>query len=674
MDPDHYSAKEMKTPANTLSRSWYSAPVSEFLQTHIDTVVGHILSNSDFAVLPTQRDAWLAQIRFLQSNLAGLSGSLHFEFTIPRMGKRIDVVLLEGPVAFVIEFKVGEETIDRSALDQVWDYALDLKNFHESSHDLTLIPILIATEAKLSPSPKLLVDADRVYRPIALHPGAFRATIDSILKSEAGNTLDGTQWSAAPYHPTPTIVEAARSLYAQHSVEAIARHDAGARNLSVTSRRVEELIDEAKRNNSKLICFVTGVPGAGKTLVGLNVATRRGEQGSPTHAVYLSGNGPLVAVLQEALTRDEVARRKRIGEKTRKKAVHDSVKAFIQIVHHFRDEALRHPGPPIDHVVIFDEAQRAWNLRQTANFMRRKKNQPGFSQSEPEFLISYMDRHQDWAVVVCLVGGGQDINTGEAGIDAWIEAVSEKFHEWKMNISDKLTDSEYGAGRALEAARQRANSHFDNSLHLAVSMRSFRAENVSAFVKAVLDCEMAIARDAFNTFSGVFPVTVTRDLLRAKAWMRERARGTERYGVVASSKAQRLKPHAIDIRVDVNPVHWFLNGKDDTRSSFYLEDAATEFQVQGLELDWVCVSWDADLRMTEKCWSYHDFRGDKWTNVKNDDNRRYLLNAYRVLMTRARQGMVIFVPPGDNSDPTRSPEFYDPVFNYLVGIGIPQLS
>jgi hypothetical protein len=602
-----------------------------------------------------------------------LTGALFLEFNIPRMGRRIDAVLLVGPVVFVIEFKVGESEFERAAVDQVWDYALDLKNFHEASHAVSIVPILIATGAMASASSKLYADDDKVYRPILVHPGGFRELVNLTLRTITGEVLDEQKWSSAPYHPTPTIVEAARALYAQHSVEAIARYDAGAQNLRVTSSRVEELVDEARAQKHKLICFVTGVPGAGKTLVGLNIATRRRDVDQPTHAVFLSGNGPLVAVLREALTRDEVARQKSVGVRVRKGKVGESVKAFIQNVHNFRDDALIDSGAPAEHVVIFDEAQRAWNLRQTASFMRRKKNRPGFSDSEPEFLISCMDRHTEWAVIVCLVGGGQEIYTGEAGIDAWLEAVNSRFPHWHMYVSSRLTDTEYAAGKALDAVRQRQKTHFDNCLHLAVSMRSFRAENVSTFVKALLDCEKQQARDTFARLSDRYPIAVTRDLSRAKQWIRSHARGTERFGLVASSKAQRLKPHAIDIRVDVDPVHWFLNDKKDTRSSYYLEDAATEFQVQGLELDWVCVTWDGDLRFSGAGWSCYDFRGYRWCNIANPDNRRYLCNAYRVLLTRARQGMIIFVPLGDSSDPTRSPEFYDSTFNYLTEVGVPEL-
>jgi hypothetical protein len=653
-------------------RFWYGGPITEFVDATPEAVLGELTRNCEFALIPTQRDAWLWQIKFLRSQLEGFSGSIFFEFNIPRMGRRIDVAVVTGPVVFAIEFKVGEKTFDRSAIDQVWDYGLDLKNFHEASHNGSIIPILVATEATECPATELHADADKLFRPIVVDSESFRSVLEAALRAVSGTAVNAETWSRASYHPTPTIVEAARALYAQHSVEAIARFDAGAQNLHVTSRRIEELVDEAQAKGRKRICFVTGVPGAGKTLVGLNLATRR-EENEPTHAVFLSGNGPLVAVLREALTRDEVARRKQQGEKVRKGKVGESVKAFIQNVHHFRDDALIDVDPPIEHVVIFDEAQRAWNLKQTASFMLRKKRRPGFSDSEPEFLISYMDRHKDWAVIVCLVGGGQEINTGEAGIDAWLDAVDRRFPEWEMFISSRLTDSEYAAGRALEIVRERPRTRFDDSLHLAVSMRSFRAENVSAFVKALLDCDITQAREAFAQLSRRYPIAITRDLHAAKRWIRDRARGSERYGLVASSKAMRLKPHAIDIRVSVDPVHYFLNDRHDTRSSWYLEDAATEFQVQGLELDWVCVAWCGDFRIDDSGWNYHDFRGDRWCNISNADNRVYLRNAYRVLLTRARQGMIVFVPPGDISDPTRPPRFYDSTFAYLAGLGLPEI-
>lgn len=655
-----------------LARSWYGAAVRDFLRADDNSILGQLAQHAGDGYFAPQRDAWLEQFKILRTTLTGLEGWIFFEFNIPRMGRRVDTILVLGPVIFALEFKVGEKAYDRSAIEQVWDYALDLKNFHEASHNVAIAPILVATEAKLLPL-ACTADSDQVFRPVLTNASGLREALSLGLSQAKGSALDAEAWARASYKPTPTIVEAARALYAQHSVEAIARFDAGAQNLHTTSKRIEELVDEARRTGQKYICFVTGVPGAGKTLVGLNIATARRDEHAATHAVFLSGNGPLVAVLREALKRDEVARQRARNVKISKAKIGKPVDAFIQNVHHFRDAGLMDETPPPEHVVIFDEAQRAWNHAMTIDFMKRKKGRPGFTQSEPEFLISYMDRHQDWAVIVCLVGGGQEINRGEAGISAWVDAATEKFPHWKLCISSRLHDSEYATGNALSSARAKDQTRADDALHLAVSMRSFRAENVSAFVKALLDGDTATAAATFQPLSQRFPIVLSRDLEKAKAWVRDQARGSERFGLLASSKAMRLKPHAVDIRVSVDPVHYFLNERNDVRSSYYLEDAATEFQVQGLELDWTCVTWDADFRFNGEGWNYHDFRGSRWCNIENADNRNYLRNAYRVLLTRARQGMVIFVPPGDSSDHTRPPGFYNETFSYLSSLGIPTI-
>lgn len=655
-------------------RAWYSSDLKSFLDSEDETILGHLSGNSQYAVSTSQIEAWKGQIALLKSELTGYSGALLMEFTVPRIGSRIDVVLLINAVVFAIEFKVGEEQFTRSAIEQVWDYALDLKNFHRESHAVSVVPLLVSTGAPAAVPSGLNVHEDRVYAPITINPDQLRGTLDRVLAASINEkpiSIEG--WATSPYQPTPTIIEAAKALYSRHSVDAITRNDAGAKNLALTSNRIDQIVDFAKANSRKVICFVTGVPGAGKTLVGLNVATRHRDEDAPTHAVFLSGNGPLVAVLREALARDEISRRTIKAEKAKKSEIRKSIEAFIQNIHHFRDAGLVDRGPPCDHVVIFDEAQRAWNLKQTSHFMRRKKGQPGFNQSESDFLISYMDRHQDWAVIVCLVGGGQEINTGEAGISSWLEAVRDTYPRWDVHISNQLADREYAAAETLDTIIERPNVYIDEALHLSVSMRSFRAEHLSSFVKALLDCDVGRARTHFGQIQPSFPMVVTRSIDVAKKWIRQRARGSERYGLVASSKAQRLKPHAIDIRVDVDPIHWFLNGRDDTRSSYYLEDAATEFQVQGLELDWVCVTWDGDLRFNGQAWTFHDFRGSRWTNIHQIENQNYLRNAYRVLLTRARQGMVVFVPRGSDSDPTRSAEFYDATFQYLRDLGIPEL-
>ena len=484
-----------------------------------------------------------------------------------------------------------------------------------------------------------------------------------MLRGAEGATVDRSKWESGRYCPTPTIIEAALALYGGHSVAEISRSDASAINLSRTSKSVSSIVDASKANSNKSICFVTGVPGAGKTLVGLNLGARH-------IGVFLSGNGPLVTILLEALARDRIRQQRERGTKLKKGDAVREVKALIQNVHHFRDESIRDPNrPPIEHVAIFDEAQRAWNLGQTSSFMRRKKGVANFNQSEPEFLISYLNRHPDWAVVVCLVGGGQEINTGEAGIKEWVDSLLRSFPNWHIYISPHLTDSEYGAGEALSRIRGRPNVTYGDDLHLGVSMRSFRAENVSLLIKQILDLEVDSARKTFDTVSANYPIAITRDLATAKQWLKDRARGTERYGIVVSSQAERLRPHAINVKAPLEPVHWFLDGKEDVRSSYYLEDAGTEFHVQGLELDWACVTWDADFRYSNRSWEHWFFCGDRWRHIKKEERRNYLKNAYRVLLTRARQGMVIVVPPGDHSDQTRCPAFYNSTFDYLKEVG-----
>ena len=653
------------------SSSFYAESITSFLSQSKEHILGELSRPRIFPITPAQSAAWEDQIVILKNTLQGVDGYLCLEFDVPRIGSRIDAVVISGGCIFVLEFKVGEISYHREAINQVWDYALDLKNFHRESHYAPIIPILICTQAKKGHSVLSKPYADQVYEPITTNPDGLLYLIEEALSSIEAPAIDPESWVCSAYQPTPTIIEAAQNLYTRHSVEAISRHDAGARNLAITSKRVEELIAQAARQREKHIIFVTGVPGAGKTLVGLNVATKRRDEHQQTHAVFLSGNGPLVSVLREALTRDEVQRLKAIQKKVRKGEVGQKVKTFIQNVHHFRDDGLRDAAPPCNRVVIFDEAQRAWDKAMTSSFMARKKNRPDFNQSEPEFLISYLNRHDDWAVVICLVGGGQEINRGEAGITGWLDAIQDSFSDWNVHVSPNLTDSEYAAGDALSHLAGVRTISKDPDLHLSVSMRSFRAENVSGFVKSVLDCEIAAAKEQFSLLRDRFPIVITRDLLRAKDWIRSKARGSERFGLVASSGAERLRPHAVDVRIEINPIHWFLNGSADVRSSFYMEDPATEFQVQGLELDWVCMTWDADLRLSpSQNWNYHSFRGDKWTNVHKLETRQYLLNAYRVLLTRARQGMAIFVPPGDETDHTRKPAYYDHTFEFLKEVGL----
>ncbi len=658
-----------------MDRAYYSNSIDCFCKSKSDKIIGELATNNQFSLEQTQRDAWQEEINILQETLVSYHGSIYFEYSIPRMGQRIDVVLLIGAIIFVLEFKIGEDKFTSYAIDQVWDYALDLKNFHEPSHRLYIAPILIATKAEnLFFNISTTLHNDKLLFPIKCNSESLGNVLEKTLQFVDDVNINQVEWESGRYCPTPNIIEAALALYNGHSVAEISRSDAGAINLHQTTDTVSGIIKDSKQKSNKSICFVTGVPGAGKTLVGLNIATTHIDKANDLYSVYLSGNGTLVDILREALARDKVQRTKELGGKLKKGEAMSKVKTFIQNVHNFRDECLININqPPVEHVVLFDEAQRAWNLEQTANFMKRKKGKSDFNISEPEFLISCLDRHKDWAVVVCLIGGGQEINIGEAGISEWMESLNRSFPDWNIYISSRLTDSEYAAGDALQKISKRPGVEYKDELHLGVSMRSFRAENVSLLVKQILDLDVNAASNTLKNISSKYPIVITRDLNVAKKWLKKQARGSERYGILASSQAERLKPYAIDVKSPMKPIHWFLGEKDDVRSSYYLEDVATEFHVQGLELDWACVTWDADFRYSDNGWEHKSFRGSRWIKISKEERKMYLKNAYRVLLTRARQGMVIVVPPGDSDDPTRNPKFYDPTFEYLKRIGIKEV-
>lgn len=585
-----------------LRKRWgYGASIPQFLGDGPQLTLGALTSWHSFAVDLAQKAAWLEQITVLKDLLrpyAAASGALFFEYDIPRLGRRADAILLLDHVLFVIEFKVGAAQFSRDAVDQVWDYALDLKNFHEASHGIPIVPVLVATEATQSSLQiELGLHRDDVLKPLCCGITGLAGVVRLALEQFPPNAINPEVWQCGRYHPTPTIVEAARALYAGHTVDEISRSDAGAENLTVTANRLTQLIADIRQRGEKAIFFVTGVPGAGKTLVGLDIANRNTDKDDGLYSVYLSGNGPLVSVLHEALARDQVARARQRNEALRIGQARSAVKQFIQNVHHFRDDCLASSDAPIEHIALFDEAQRAWDVHETASFMKSKKGIEGFQESEPEFLISCLDRHDDWAAVVCLVGSGQEINRGEAGISEWLAAIRKRFGSWSVYLSPRLREIEYHAEDELRALEQNPRAHWDDALHLATSMRSFRSECVSDFVNRLLALEIDAARATLQNVLANFPIRLTRNLALAKEWLREQARGSERYGIVVSSQAQRLKPHAIDVRVKVDPVRWFLESKHDVRSSYYLEDVATEFQVQGLELDWTCVVWDGDLRL-----------------------------------------------------------------------------
>lgn len=707
-------------------RCLYESDIKGFLNREKESVFGELCENYHGDALTTTREAWIKEIEILQNALISWSdskGRIVFEYDIPRLGKRIDVVLLLNGLVFCLEFKVGESKVLENDIDQVLDYALDLKNFHKYSQDRVIVPILIATKySKTSTLIQKSIYDDRVVNPLVTGEHGIAKIIKELLDYYPEEEQVNEKWVISPYAPTPTIIEAARTLYESHSVEDITRHEADQVSTDRTISYLLDVIRRSKENKEKSICFVTGVPGAGKTLVGLDVAVKQTYQGSDTpvlneEAVYLSGNGPLVAVLNEALAKDNYAKCNARGERKKITDSRREVGKFIQIIHRYRDNMLAKIKNPVEngvleidpekavklkaagygeveHVAIFDEAQRSWTHQRLANYLKRggtygnKLKVPNFPMSEASFLIWSLDQREDWATIVCLVGGGQEINTGEAGISEWIKALNETFTHWKVYISPQLTEPEYAEGKVNELLKDNPNVTYAENLHLGVSLRSYRAEKLSTFIHDLLSLDKNAA-SIYAEIKDKYPIVLTRDMEKAKRWLHEKVRGTERTGVLITKESARYKPLGIHVLAsgDENAVHWFLEDKVDTRSSNYLEDAATEIQVQGLELDYTCLLWDADMRYENGQWRFYRFnRQTKWIEVKaeseiKEEQMKYMLNAYRVLLTRARAGMVICVPEGNGrktrngfwEDSTRLPEYYEGTYQYLKSLGIDEI-
>lgn len=656
-----------------MARAYYSAKIGEFIGHSESYILGELAKQNQFDLTDLQRNAWIEQISLLKEVLTDTQqGTVIFEYTIPRIGRRIDVVLLIDGVGFLVEFKCGDYSYTSAAIEQVLDYALDLKNFHKASHNMYLVPMLVVTNAPAASNNYSFYE-DNIAEPILCNSNTLRDEIAAILNHTTSTHFSEIEWIDSPYTPTPTIIEAAQALYNNHDVKEISRSDASAENLSITSAAIEKIIADSIRDNRKSICFITGVPGAGKTLAGLNIACNGRENLSQLikqeddneKVVFLSGNGPLVMVLREALARDYV---KNNGGS--KKDAERSIHSFVQNVHHFRDDALNSTNAPYEKVAIFDEAQRAWNEEQASKYIKKKKGISNFNKSEPEFLIDVMDRHKDWSVIVCLIGGGQEINDGEAGIMEWFSALRSRFSYWDVYLSDNIVDTEYCPEGNLLEQISGLNYRFVEGLHLGVSLRSFRSEKLAGFVKALLDVDCDAAKRDFEELVKTYPIVLTRDLDTAKKWIKKKARGSERYGVIASSGGKRLRSDGIWVQNKIDPVNWFLNGKDDVRSSYFLEETATEFDIQGLELDYTIVAWDANFRFDGQGFICHNFAGTKWQQTSSLTDRNYLKNAYRVLLTRARQGMVIYVPTGDNTDKTRPAKYFDNTYRYLRQLGI----
>jgi Uncharacterized conserved protein (DUF2075) len=658
--------------------AWASFTLGNATEIDVYAVIGKLTTAAAMAGFDSQwadqTIAWREQVQLIQQTARALTtrvpGSAAWtvllEYPIPRRGKRIDAVLLADHFVVVIEFKIGKSVFDRSDLWQTEDYVLDLRDFHEASRGVHIEGVLVATAAKSLTSDSGIDAASRIYK---ANSDSLAETLSSISAQRAGlsgQAIDAGVWASSGYRPTPTIVEAARQVFAGHNIRALSH--AYADNLTTTTDAIAAAIRQSRAEFCRTVCFVTGVPGAGKTLAGLTAmqdarALALGEGA----ASFMSGNGPLVGVLREALARDRAA-----NGGTRK-AANREVKLLVQNVHQFLAEygVDKPTAVPPDHVISFDEAQRAWHAG------KLRKRHKSLTLSEPGLVLDIMARPADWSVVVALVGGGQEIHDGEAGLEEWGRALESCGKPWTVVVSPEvIAGGESVAGHRLfpEAVPPNVRLLENRAMHLSVSVRAPRAQRLAEWVNSVLRADSDAARRAKSTMHG-FRVLLTRDLSRARAWLREASTGESRSGLLASSGALRLRAHGLELDADFlggYPIdRWFLDGPDDFRSSHSLEVAMAEFECQGLELDYVGLCWGDDftIRGSPHAWHATKLYGRHWRVIKEHRRLNYIVNKYRVLLTRAREGIVIWVPRGDITDPTRPPEPLDATADFLLEAG-----
>ncbi len=643
--------------------------VGDFLAADPQALVAH-LAREDMQQFRgserTQIRAWEQSITILASSLADWPEANDFqvilEYPMLRLGKRIDCVLVTPNGIIVIEFKTDAANFTAADRQQAEDYALDLQDFHSACRKHPILPILVATHGRPKPAvwPLLLPGvAGTVLE-------ASAATLGDVLRGAlqrfpATASLNVAAWSTAAYRPVPGIVEAARTLYLRHDVADIVATRADVQNLTVTTDAILAAIKAAEQDKHHAIIFVTGIPSAGKTLCGLNAVF-----GIDRHAgaTFLTGNPTLVLVLREALARD--------AAKDVRAAIHDKkrqLKSPIQALPHVRDYYVKEAGElPAEHVVVIDEAQRCWS----ADYARQatRTRQTPLTDSEPGHILDIMARHRDWAAILCLVGGGQEIHTGEGGLAEWASALRRR-PMWRVHAAPGLADVADPRQRLASLPHIRESS----SLHLHVPVRNLRHSAAAAWVDAMLRSDAATARQ-IAAQSGTLPFRLTRDLCAMRQQLRTAARGLRRAGLVASAGAKRLRADGLGVELphmDAAAVgHWFLDYWPDVRASNALEVVATQFACQGLELDHVGLCWAGDL-IRRSGWVVRNFAGKRWTIPTGEEAIANRLNTYRVLLTRARYETVIWVPQGDPADRTRDPAEFDAIADYLALCGVPRL-
>jgi len=671
-----------------LMPAFYRASATEFIHTPDSEITGRLAlayAHSGFSSQRTsQTRAWEADLSKLKSALKKVISQdelaadwiVLLEFPIPRKEKRIDVVLLAGDTIMILELKTSSQGIDADR--QAEEYALLLHFFHEPSNRRRIVTFVVSPSSRARPK-----DA-QYFLPIEEAPAYWvprveqtswddlPASLSFVAKDAGASIIDPTAWDNGAYRPVPSIIEAAVSLQSGlETIREIAHSRAARHDVDRLTAFVTNVIERAKEEQTFVICFVTGVPGSGKTLVGLNLAY--GIKPGQDHIAFMSGTGPLVKVLQAALAAEHRARMNVRSDEAMRKA-----KTLIENVHVFaKYYAEQNPDrAPADHTIIFDEAQRAWDRKQ--NFRKFARDY-----SEPEMLLKIMERHPSWAVVIALVGGGQEINDGEAGLSEWGRALTASAKRWTVYASPEALEG----GAAVAGSRlftdpdeHSLTMHPEQQLHLDVSVRSLKAASYSEWVNYVVlgdaSHAAAVATKAKAEHDS-FPTLLTRSLDDARALLKSNTMGERRCGLVASSGATRLRAEGLEpdstFHSEYPWNHWYLAGHRDVRSSHQLEVFATEFEIQGLELDWVGVCWGGDLIWSPQQgkWLTRKFSkmASKWSNIRQESHETFRRNAYRVLLTRAREGIVLYVPAGDTTDPTRSPAEFDATADFLMECG-----
>lgn len=675
--------------------AYFRSTIEQFVSTPNESIIGQLqlrYSQDGFASQRTQQIlAWKESIKILKQVLQEWVGEdsavnrfgICLEFPIYRLRKRLDVVLLVNSTVIVLEFKVGATEALAGDRRQVEEYALDLRDFHRPSHGLNLIPILCATKFVDSENFQGLFN-DGISDVVCVGASNLSRTLKDVARFSSGSKqLDLVAWDEGVYQPVPNIIQAATSIFSGHDVKSIARADAT--NLTDTVKSIVAILEETRSSQQRALIFVTGVPGAGKTLVGLQATHDLRATGAASEGdiVYLSGNTPLVTVLRAALTEDEYKReRDRLFDKNQsykgsptKAVIERKVKTRIQHINDFLARSIKTDDelPPHEHAIVFDEAQRAWDVEQG-------KKKFGRAESEPELVLRLMGRHKDWSACICLIGGGQEINSGEDGLIGWRNALlNSEQKAWKVYApSDVIDGGSSTGGLFLGDILSKHEIRKVDELQLKVPIRSYRSPRISDWVALLLEGKLKEAAKLATNIAE-YPILVVRDLNSARNWLRVHTKGQRRSGLVASSGARRLRTEGLGETLNATDrgkiAHWYLRERGDIRSSYMLEVPANEYTTQGLELDRVGLCWGGDLiwNSEESTWQARALGGPSWKKISNPERYQYVLNKYRVLLTRAREGLLIYVPRGSEIDKTRDSKKYDKVVDVLKSAGVKAL-